>query len=142
MKAILTKAVFKKMEDLINTSVEYWKELGGFLIGEIKNGDYFINDIYVALEDEISSSPFSIFFSSKMMAKAISEASKQNLKLVGVFHTHLEFPPLPSNIDFINMFEVKPFIWIIGSNWKNEIRAYCLNIKENRVKEIEIVLQD
>src|SRR5262249_42557473 len=83
---------------------------------------------------------FNFSFSPKEFMEAQMAAEKQNLDVVGIFHTHPDHPPRPSSTD-----ESQPMLagWInviasvVGTRFK-EAKAWYREDDQSRFEEIEL----
>jgi len=71
------------------------------------------------------------------MVGAIDEAEAEGLEVVGIFHSHLNCPPVPSERDLEGM-RNWPVVWFIVTP-EGEARAWILG--EGGVEEVEIMYE-
>lgn len=83
-------------------------------------------------------SPVEFEMDPEEMLKALEEAEQENLEVVGIFHSHIACPPIPSGKDLEGM-KRWPVIWLIV-NEKGEYKAWILSEK-NKISEVKIVVE-
>ena len=76
----------------------------------------------------IEESPTHFTISNKELIKAYNIAEKEDMEMIGIFHSHPESEAYPSNTDKKFMIS-NPVTWIIYSVINNEFKAYFLNSK-------------
>jgi len=104
-----------------------------YLLGHVKNNKVVVEDI--VLTDNIEKSPVCFTASPEQNFQIHTNARKNNMEVVGIFHSHTNSEAYPSTIDQKYM-EVSTYVWVILSNVTNEFKAFVL---ETKVVEIPIV---
>ncbi|WP_297548102.1 M67 family metallopeptidase [Thermococcus sp.] len=107
-------------------------EVCGFLLGRREKNDFIVleaREITNRLEsqDAFEMEPLE-------MIQTINEAEKRGLEIVGIFHSHINCPPLPSERDLEGMKNWK-VPWLIVTP-RGEAKAWILDNME--VKEVRV----
>ena len=74
----------------------------------------------------IDESPITFTISNEDLIEAYSIAEKEDMEIIGIFHSHPESEAYPSNTDKKFMVS-NPVTWIIYSVINNEFKAFFLN---------------
>lgn len=77
-------------------------------------------------------SPTNFTISNEQLIEAYNIAEKENMEIVGIFHSHPESEAYPSNTDKKFMVS-NPVTWVIYSIINNEFKAYFLNSKISEI---------
>ncbi len=85
------------LKAIIKTAEESEVEVCGFLIGR-REGETFKVEEARFVTNRLNS-PNEFEMEPVEMIKAIDEAEKKGLEVVGIFHSHLKCPPRPSEMD-------------------------------------------
>ncbi len=104
-----------------------------FLLGHIQDNKVVVKD--VILTDNMEKSPVNFTISPEQTLQGYLEAQKNNMEIVGIFHSHPSSEALPSATDQKYM-EINPYVWVIFSGLTNEFKAFVL---ESKIIEIPIV---
>jgi proteasome lid subunit RPN8/RPN11 len=96
-------------------------EACALLFGRISSNEAHVSKIVLAKNKLKSNTRFEI--EPEFVLKAFTEAEKEGLELIGMFHSH-QAPTRPSLIDRRNMKLWGGTIWLILSSLKGEIAAY------------------
>ena len=94
--------------------------------------DNFVREIFIT--KNIAKSPISFTISNEELIRAYRIAEEKKYEVIGVFHSHPDSKPIPSDTDKRFM-GINPVVWVIYSNIKNEFRAYVL---ESDIIELSI----
>ncbi len=114
----ISKEIFDKIVNLLEK--EYPYEGCGILIGKEDNNKRVVLEIYPTenINKERKNDRFNI--DPKDYLKAESYADKNNLSIVGIYHSHPDHPAFPSKTDLENAF---PFLsYIIFSIEKGKFK--------------------
>ncbi len=119
MQLILTKA----QRQLLSTEAINKKpnESCALLFGKKDNDKITISEIYPAENIEKSSINFTI--SNEQLIQGYKIAEDKGLEVIGIFHSHPDSEPYPSETDKKFM-EINPVAWVIFSLVTNEFKAY------------------
>jgi proteasome lid subunit RPN8/RPN11 len=103
--------------------------LFGRKVGDIWN----VKEVFLTQNIDDSQTNFTI--SPEELLKGYQIAEKNQLEVVGIFHSHPNSDAIPSNTDKKFM-QNNPVPWIIFSGVNNELKAYLLDstIIEIRIK--------
>lgn len=103
------------------------------LLGHIQDDKVVVKD--VLLTDNVEKSPVSFTISPEQTLQGYQRAQKNNMEIVGIFHSHPDSEARPSSTDQKYM-ETNPYVWVIFSGLTNEFKAFVL---ESKIIEIPIV---
>ncbi len=109
------------------------EEVCGFLLG-LEGEDFRVLDVVFA-RNELHS-PTSFRINPREVLEIMERAEGRGLQLVGIFHSHLHCPPIPSPDDLRGM-ELWNVPWLITDG--REMRAWIL--KDGKVVEVELSLE-
>ncbi|WP_297470542.1 M67 family metallopeptidase [Thermococcus sp.] len=110
-------------------------EVCGFLFGRKEGNDFIVLEAREITNRLKSQDAFEM--EPLEMVRAIDEAEKRGLEIVGIFHSHINCPPLPSERDLEGMKNWK-VPWLIVTP-KGEAKAWIfdnMGVKEVRVREM------
>nr|WP_297436065.1 M67 family metallopeptidase [Thermococcus sp.] len=110
-------------------------EVCGFLFGRWKGGNFIVEE--VRFVPNRLNSPTAFDMEPVEMVTAIDEAEERGLEVVGIFHSHLKCPPVPSGRDLKGM-RLWPVVWLIVDE-KGNYWAYVLKDEEINELEVEVV---
>jgi len=105
------------------------------LFGSIIDEKNIVQDIF--LTDNVEDSPVKFIISNEQLIKAYQTAEDKNLDVVGIFHSHPNSDPYPSENDK-KFLQVNPIAWIIFSGITHEFKAYVL---EKEILQISVVVR-
>lgn len=91
-----------------------------------------VQEIFFTKNADKSKVSFSV--SVKDLINSYSMAEEKNMQLVGIFHSHPDSEPIPSQTDRKFM-RVNPVVWVIYSGRSDDFRAYFL---DSDVVEVQI----
>jgi [CysO sulfur-carrier protein]-S-L-cysteine hydrolase len=103
------------------------------LLGDIVDNEYRVKILKEM--NNIANSEYSFNIDPDELMKVYQWASKEELNLIGIYHSHLEGSK-PSATDLTYM-RINPVIWLIYELSKSIFRAYILvddNLKEVKIK--------
>jgi proteasome lid subunit RPN8/RPN11 len=103
------------------------------LLGHIHDNKAVVKD--VILTDNVEKSPVNFTISPEQTLQGYIQAQKNNMEIVGIFHSHPNSEAHPSTTDQRYM-EINPYVWVIFSDLTDEFRAFVL---ESKIVEIPIV---
>jgi len=131
MRLIIRREIIKMLIEMAkNANVE----VCGFLLGR---GD---EDALRVLEArQVANrlnSPSAFEMEPEDMVRVLDEAEERGLEIVGIFHSHLKCPPVPSERDLEGMRNWR-VPWLIVTP-EGEMRAWVL--KDGKVEEVEIIV--
>ena len=115
---------------------EFPIEACAILLGTMNQNQAFVNKIYLASNKLKSQIRFEI--EPEDFIKAINEAEKTGLELIGFFHSH-QTHAKPSSLDLKNMKLWSNIIWLIFSTTNESLAAYQLineKLIETEIKDI------
>lgn len=119
MKLILTKAQRQLLStDAINKKPN---ESCALLFGKKDNEKIIITEIYPT--ENIEKSPVNFTISNEQLIQGYKIAEEKGLEVIGIFHSHPDSEPYPSETDKKFM-EINPVAWIIFSISTDEFKAY------------------
>ena len=95
-------------------------EQAGFLIGRVEGGEVYVE--MVMFGRNVEESPLRFKIDSDDVYRAISEAEKRGLEIVGIFHSH-PAPPALSKLDKKGM-ELWPVIWLVVDSRNGSYAAW------------------
>ncbi|MBM3910861.1 MAG: M67 family metallopeptidase [Thaumarchaeota archaeon] len=102
------------------------------LLGHIQDDKAVVKD--VILTDNVEKSPVNFTISPEQTLQGYQRAQKNNMEIVGIFHSHPDSEARPSSTDQKYM-ETNPYVWVIFSGLTNEFKAFVL---ESKIVEIPI----
>ena len=119
MKLILTK----EQRELLSTEAINKKpnESCALLFGKKDIDKISIIEIYST--ENIEKSPINFTISNEQLIQGYKIAEDKGLDVIGIFHSHPDSEPYPSETDKKFM-EINPVAWIILSLVTNEFKAY------------------
>lgn len=91
------------------------------LFGKKDNGKIIVSEIYPA--ENIEKSPINFTISNEQLIQGYKIAEDKGLEVIGIFHSHPDSEPYPSETDKKFM-EINPVAWVIFSLVTNEFKAY------------------
>lgn len=97
-------------------------EVCGFLFGRREGDDFIVLEARQITNKLESQDAFEM--EPLKMVRAIDEAEKRELEVVGIFHSHINCPPLPSERDLKGMRNWK-VPWLIVTP-KGDVKAWIL----------------
>jgi [CysO sulfur-carrier protein]-S-L-cysteine hydrolase len=103
------------------------------LFGKTENDQLVVKDLF--LTENIEKSPVNFTISNEQLIQGYQEAEEKKLEILGIFHSHPNSEPYPSNTDKKFM-EINPVVWVIFSCLSKNFKAYTL---DSEVIEIPIV---
>lgn len=126
--------------EIIKTLIEMAKnanvEVCGFLLGRRNEKEFLVLEVKQVRNRLNSPSAFEM--EPEEMVNVIDEAEERELKVVGIFHSHLKCPPVPSERDLEGMKNWR-VPWLIITQ-EGEVGAWVL--REGEVEEVKIVDED
>ena len=123
----------KEKDKLIAHAIEQQpSESCAMLFGEKVGDDWNVKEVFLTQNIDDSQTNFTI--SPEELLKGYQIAEKNQLEVVGVFHSHPNSNAIPSNTDKKFM-QNNPVPWIIFSGVNNDLKAYLLN---STIIEIQI----
>jgi proteasome lid subunit RPN8/RPN11 len=136
MKDLKQMVIRNKDLQLLLREAEYRKPLEAcaLMLGLIVDDAAKVLRVEVAENIDRSSVSFSI--DPLRLLKVYTEAEKEGLEVVGIFHSH-PAPPSPSPLDLKYM-ALNPGVWLIMSSLNGAIKAY--HPQQGRVKQVEILV--
>lgn len=96
------------------------------LFGKKVNDKIIINEIY--LTENIEKSPINFTISNEQLIQGYKIAEDKGLEVIGIFHSHPNSEPYPSETDKKFM-KINPVTWIIFSLETNEFKAYLYELE-------------
>lgn len=102
---------------------EFPIEAVALLFGSFSMDGFFLERVVKVSNIKNSKVEFEV--DPQIVLKEINTAEKQNLNLIGFFHSH-PATAFPSSIDLQNMKFWLDYVWIIFSLTQDKIRAYVL----------------
>ena len=119
MQIILTKA----QRQILSTEAINKKpnESCALLFGKKDNEKITVNEIF--LTENIEKSPINFTISNEQLIQGYKIAEDKGLEVIGIFHSHPDSEPFPSETDKKFM-EINPVTWVIFSPLTNEFKAY------------------
>ncbi|WP_297494654.1 M67 family metallopeptidase [Thermococcus sp.] len=107
-------------------------EVCGFLFGRREGDDFIVLEARQITNKLESQDAFEM--EPLKMVRAIDEAEKRGLEIVGIFHSHINCPPVPSGRDLKGMRNWR-VPWLIVTP-KGEARAWILG--DGGIEEVEL----
>ncbi|NJE53868.1 M67 family metallopeptidase [Thermococcus sp. 21S9] len=132
MRLIIRREIIKMLIEMAkNANVE----VCGFLLGR-KEGPEKINFLVLEAKQVRNrlDSPSAFEMEPEEMVKILDEAEAKGLEVVGIFHSHLKCPPVPSERDLEGM-RNWPIVWLIITP-EREVRAWVLG--DGGIEEVKI----
>ena len=115
----------KEKDKLIDHAIEQQpSESCAMLFGKKVGDDWNVKEVFLTQNIDNSQTNFTI--SPEELLKGYQIAQKNQLEVVGVFHSHPNSDAIPSNIDKKFM-QNNPVPWIIFSGVNNNLKAYLLD---------------
>ena len=122
-KKILLPKVFRQSLEQ-NANVQSPLEACAILFGTSNDKTWETTDIF--LTENIDKSEVNFTISNKQLMEGYTIAEDKGLDIVGIFHSHPNSQPSPSNTD-IKFMKGNPVPWIIYSGVTKEMKAYLLD---------------
>ncbi len=117
---------------IITLTKEFGVEICGFLFGT-REGENLIVEEVRFIPNRLSGDAFEM--EPLEMVRAIDDAEKRGLEVVGIFHSHLKCPPRPSGRDLKGM-RLWPVVWLIVDE-KGNYGAFVL--EGDKIREVEVI---
>ena len=115
----------KEKDKLVDHAIEQQpSESCAMLFGKKVGDDWNVKEVFLTQNIDNSQTNFTI--SPEELLKGYQIAQKNQLEVVGVFHSHPNSDAIPSNIDKKFM-QNNPVPWIIFSGVNNNLKAYLLD---------------
>ena len=115
----------KEKDKLIAHAIEQQpNESCAMLFGEKIDGTWNVKEVFLTQNIDDSQTNFTI--SPEELLKGYQIAEKNQLEIVGIFHSHPNSDATPSNTDKKFM-QNNPVPWIIFSGVNNDLKAYLLD---------------
>ena len=115
----------KEKDKLVDHAIEQQpSESCAMLFGKKVGDDWNVKEVFLTQNIDNSQTNFTI--SPEELLKGYQIAQKNQLEVVGVFHSHPNSDAIPSNIDKKFM-QNNPVPWIIFSGVNNDLKAYLLD---------------
>ncbi len=102
------------------------------LLGKRVDNNWNVKEVFLTQNIDDSQTNFTI--SPEELLKGYQIAEKNQLEVVGIFHSHPNSDAIPSNTDKKFM-QNNPVPWIIFSGVNNDLKAYLL---DSTIIEIQI----
>ena len=119
MQLVLTK---QQQQILSKEAIEKKpNESCALLFGKKDNEKIIVNEIFPA--ENIDESPVNFTISNEQLIQGYKIAEEKGLDVIGIFHSHPDSEPFPSETDKKFM-EINPVAWVIFSAITNEFKAY------------------
>jgi len=133
LQLILTKT----QRELLTTEAINKKpnESCALLFGKKDNDKISITEIYPT--ENIEKSPINFTISNEQLIQKYKIAEDKGLDVIGIFHSHPDSKPFPSETDKKFM-EINPVAWVILSLVTNEFKAYMF---ESELITLPLVMQ-
>ena len=122
-KKILLPKVFRQSLEQ-HANVQSPLEACAILFGTSNDKTWETTDIF--LTENIDKSEVNYTISNKQLMEGYTIAEDKGLDIVGIFHSHPNSQPSPSNTD-IKFMKGNPVPWIIYSGVTKEMKAYLLD---------------
>jgi len=115
----------KEKDKLVTHAIsEQPSESCAMLFGKKIGDNWNVKEVFLTQNIDDSQTNFTI--SPEELLKGYQIAEKNQLEIVGVFHSHPNSDAIPSNTDKKFM-QNNPVPWIIFSGVNNDLKAYLLN---------------
>ena len=123
----------KEKDKLVTHAIdEQPSESCAMLFGKKVGDNWNVKEVFLTQNIDDSQTNFTI--SPEELLKGYQIAEKNQLEVVGVFHSHPNSDAIPSNTDKKFM-QNNPVPWIIFSGVNNDLKAYLL---DSTIIEIQI----
>ena len=122
-KKILLSKVFRQSLEQ-HADMQSPLEACAILFGTSNGKTWETTDIF--LTENIDKSEVNFTISNEQLMKGYTIAEDKGLDIVGIFHSHPNSQPSPSNTD-IKFMKGNPVPWIIYSGITKEMKAYLLD---------------
>ena len=122
-KKILLPKVFRQSLEQ-HANVQSPLEACAILFGTSNDKTWETTDIF--LTENIDKSEVNFTISNEQLMEGYTIAEDKGLDIVGIFHSHPNSQPSPSNTD-IKFMKGNPVPWIIYSGITKEMKAYILD---------------
>jgi len=123
----------KEKDELIAHAIKQQpSESCAMLLGKRVGNNWNVKEVFLTQNIDDSQTNFTI--SPEELLKGYQIAEKNQLEVVGVFHSHPNSDAIPSNTDKKFM-QNNPVPWIIFSGVNNALKAYLL---DSTIIEIQI----
>jgi proteasome lid subunit RPN8/RPN11 len=96
-------------------------ECCALLFGKKENDKIRVNEIFIA--ENIEKSPVNFTISNEQLIHGYKMAEDKGLEVIGIFHSHPDSDPYPSDTDKKFMV-INPVPWVIFSLLTKEFKAY------------------
>jgi proteasome lid subunit RPN8/RPN11 len=103
------------------------------LFGKTENDQLVVKELF--LTENTEKSPVNFTISNEQLIQGYQEAEEKKLEVIGIFHSHPNSEPYPSNTDKKFM-KINPVVWVIFSCLSKNFQAYTL---DSEIIEIPIV---
>ena len=103
------------------------------LIGNKQNDKLIVRDIFFT--KNIEESPINFTISNQELISGYKKAEEKKMEVIGIFHSHPNSEPYPSETDKKFM-QINPVPWVIFSNRTKSFKAY---IFESEIVEVQII---
>lgn len=131
MKVILTES---QRNILSKQAIEQVpNESCALLFGKTENDQLVVKDLF--LTENTEKSPVNFTISNEQLIQGYQEAEEKKLEVIGIFHSHPNSEPYPSNTDKKFM-KINPVVWVIFSCLSKNFQAYTV---DSEIIEIPIV---
>ena len=115
----------KEKDKLVTHAIsEQPSESCAMLFGKKVGDNWNVKEVFLTQNIDDSQTNFTI--SPEELLKGYQIAEKNQLEVVGIFHSHPNSDAIPSNTDKKFM-QNNPVPWIIFSGVNNSLKAYLLN---------------
>ena len=115
----------KEKDKLVDHAIEQQpSESCAMLFGKKVGDDWNVKEVF--LTQNMDNSQINFTISPEELLKGYQIAQKNQLEVVGVFHSHPNSDAIPSNTDKKFM-QNNPVPWIIFSGVNNDLKAYLLD---------------
>ena len=123
----------KEKDKLVTHAIsEQPSESCAMLFGKRVGDNWNVKEVFLTQNIDDSQTNFTI--SPEELLKGYQIAEKNQLEVVGIFHSHPNSDAIPSNTDKKFM-QNNPVPWIIFSGVNNDLKAYLL---DSTIVEIQI----
>jgi len=123
----------KEKDKLVTHAIsEQPSESCAMLFGKKVGDNWNVKEVFLTQNIDYSQTNFTI--SPEELLKGYQIAEKNQLEVVGIFHSHPNSDAIPSNTDKKFM-QNNPVPWIIFSGVSNDLKAYLL---DSTIVEIQI----
>ena len=122
-KKILLPKVFRQSLEQ-HANVQSPLEACAILFGTSNDKTWETTDVF--LTENIDKSEVNFTISNEQLMEGYTIAEDKGLDIVGIFHSHPNSQPSPSNTD-IKFMKGNPVPWIIYSGVTKEMKAYLLD---------------